>query len=395
MLNPRIVVGYDPQELELITARYGARAAVFIMWLYTQPDQTTEATNGTIATLLRCSDRTVKRMLAELAELRVVELVYGLHTERTIIFTPQRVPQGSGQNGPPPTGGSGQNGPNARATSADSTFCKKESLTVAAKPQPTKPENNMPFFEHNTTQATGYPTTEFDIQIATTLRTAVRALTGSSKRIHATKWAEHVARLRNDGYTTERISAAVDWLVANMRGKYTPVVRSARALREKFDAIEAAMLRAGETYELTTTGAKVYSRVVENAPWPRHTDHGRLRAAIEESLVAWGEFVVDLMDRRERERQALEEWREEHGQNKTTTKYTRAERAYAEFSMAGGAPGIIAMWYTKRGHDVAGWDEWGGTVRAMDLTDKKLRAEVRQLIRHDNLMDAVWKWVGE
>jgi len=111
-----------------------------------------------------------------------------------------------------------------------------------------------------------------DYAHARVLSQTIKALTEDRAPISLTKWSHEFRLLRQrHGYSNERIGKVLAWLCANIKAKYTPVVRCARTFREKFTRIEARMNspRPVEPVEPSPEALEV-TGWVSHLGWPKH-----------------------------------------------------------------------------------------------------------------------------
>lgn len=126
------------------------------------------------------------------------------------------------------------------------------------------------------------PTDKTDLALAEWLKEMVLSKSSRSPRINMTQWAKEFRLLRHhDNIPIEDIEEVLGWLEDHFSDRYTPIVRSAKSFREKWDNLIAAMERSANSKpdkvkkvkpsQLDDTASQIY-KSLKSLTWPTNAE---------------------------------------------------------------------------------------------------------------------------
>lgn len=126
----------------------------------------------------------------------------------------------------------------------------------------------------------------FNLKCSHRLADVVRKQRKVMRPIYPKVWARDFAKLRSvDGLKKKHIRKVLDWYLLHLGEEYIPQAYSAKGFREKFEAIERAMLRDQKRNPQLTISdlAKEIAGNCRNVNWPKGSD-AKLPIAVQLSL---------------------------------------------------------------------------------------------------------------
>jgi hypothetical protein len=336
------------------------------------------ATNEYIAKKVKRNHRHVRRSLSRLAKLGVLEMSSPSGARIITVKSGregggQKSTRGEGKKVPPNVGQkSTRLGGQKSTTRAKKGEQSKKALSRNAAgaalarervgDETTSVEKGTPsmsLFPTDTT-ATNGTTTDEDKAHARRLYQIVKdkKLLGANE-VRPSTWARYVTMLRvKQGVTDERISAALEWYSTNAGRKYVPEIFCGRALKEKFDKLERAMLRSREKGEgiVISSDAEKALKNVDGLGWPKGSK-ARLPAAVQLTVENRGKLVGRLAPLRD----FYEKGKASEDRRVRIDSGRKFNIANAVLAALGLSPVAFASAWFRRVHGtVLHWDAWSG-----------------------------------
>ncbi len=212
-------------------------------------------------------------------------------------------------------------------------------------------------------------TSTVDTHLADTLHNIVINVHKVRQRWVRSKWAKEFSILRKE-VDAERITKALDWYKDNAKKEYVPICLSAKAFRQKFPKIEAAMTRVVKTKWSNVTvsqTAKDIARELRHLHWPKGSKE-QLPAVIQVSLDNLNTFNS------RRNSNPLLEWKPKklkiNGRvisGSTPPLVSFAKQMVNLSSMKGQA--FIKNWMQSVYDQIHSWDSWSGNLMSFAFSE--------------------------
>lgn len=148
----------------------------------------------------------------------------------------------------------------------------------------------MPFFDFEEKKTA----TKFDEKIAQKLFAALKKINPNAKIRYSKIWPEQIAALQNSGIAKARISAALEFYLANHRKPFVPLIFSASGFRKKFLQIEAAAARTPPEKIIVSQTARDILRHCGNPVWPDKKTTASAPEFVQISLDRYLQFLKTL-----------------------------------------------------------------------------------------------------
>jgi DNA-binding Lrp family transcriptional regulator len=273
------------------------------------PERGCFASNGYLAKRLGCSGETVRRQLQRLEKIGLVKRTTRNGWRREIETAWSRLTPHKTVGGAPQDCG----GYNKTKRGGDDVFFEV-------------PETDQTHTEQ-----------------ATALATAIRTIL-PGRRCNLRTWAGEFALLAKEA-SGERVEAALAWYAKKIGGDYVPQAYSAKAFRQKFPAIEAAMRRDGgrSTVQAGYRASILAKKLGSLHTWPKGSE-SQLPQAVEVCLQRYGVWLRGLAE---------------------VAQGTAArDAAFASFVRDAALPAesYVCRWLEEVCRDVTGWDGWDGNL---------------------------------
>lgn len=227
---------------------------------------------------------------------------------------------------------------------------------------------------------------QIDVELTSKLSAILQDANKLRRQLNADQSSKYFKALRNQTDLTS-IQSALDWLADNIKDPYTPKIRSAKSLFQKFSKLQAAIERERATPERDKTiiisPQAAYIANYLGLFWPNQEKQDELQF-LQASLANYEDYVARL-------RRA---YTEEFAANKTS----RDTRLLKFFLDRAGAPQHQIREYAADVHRIAwSWEGWRGNLLrwVWSLNSKRVHRQMQQQANEWCAQPQRWLWIKE